>query len=431
MSEKAPQGLKRPSVAITTLSRKPIVIIVLLLLIIIGLVVSAIFTKPDFSSEEPKELVIRPSEDLDTIANGAGLNLPKAPETKGVTENKAPKDSGRTPLPRPITVVRPQIDPLSQMRQQELLETRRYKRDLQRAALQSEPLAYKSVADQGKGSNSYSEAAAGNKTTYSQSTVQQPANTTSTRQKHLQNDLDYARAMAAAAARGEDPSTVPYPAAQGEQTIGAVSDDWDNGFSMQGTNPLALRTGAIIPTVLITGINSDLSGQIIGQVSQDVYDTATGDNMLIPQGTRLVGQYKNGVALGAKRLFVAWTRLVFPDGRTMTLNKFPGADQLGQSGLSDKVNNHYFRIYGHALLMSLITGGTAYSIDTLSDSDSDVPSFSQSMGMALATQMSQASLTLLQKFANISPTLTVRPGYKLNVVVVKDLQFTEQYENKL
>ncbi|SDP01953.1 TrbI/VirB10 family protein [Desulforhopalus singaporensis] len=425
MSDKAPQGLSRPSVVVTTLSRKPVVIIGLLVLIIIGLVVSAIFTKPDFTQEEQQEdLVVRPSEDFNTSV-GAGLNLPKAPDVKGVTENKEVEKDPRQLLPRPITVTRPQVDPILQMRQQELLELRRYKRDLQRSALHSKPLAYtRPSVNRDNGESTPPDSSLASTGTAAADSLPSPISS-------KERDLEYAKAMAAAAARGEDPSTVPYPAAQGEQTIGAVTDDWDNGFSMQGTNPLALRTGAVIPTVLITGINSDLSGQIIGQVSQDVYDTATGDNMLIPQGTRLVGQYKNGVALGAKRLFVAWTRLVFPDGRTMTLNKFPGADQLGQSGLSDKVNNHYFRIYGHALLMSLITGGTAYSIDTLSDNDSDVPSFSQSMGMALATQMSQASLTLLQKFANISPTLTVRPGYKLNVVVVKDLQFTEQYENKL
>ena len=438
MSERAPQGLKKPGVTVTTLSKKPMVVIGGLVLVIIILVVSAVFRTPEFSTESSSEPLVQPSEEL-SASQGAGLNLPKAPKDKGVVEMPGKKDDGRTPLPQPITVVKPPRDPLAEIRQQELLETRRYKRDLQRQALEKRALAYtgSSLGSSNNATESYTAQQAGASQGYQQQlsggSSLTPARGGNSEQSRIDRNIQHAKAMAAAAAAGGNPADVPYPEDETAQApINAPPDGgWDNGHAMEGTNAFNLRTGGVIPTVLISGINSDLSGQLLAQVSQNVYDTATGDNLLIPQGTRLVGQYQSGVSLGATRLFVVWTRLVFPDGRTMTLDKFPGADHMGQSGLHDKVNNHYFRIYGHALLMSLITGGTAYSIDSLNDNDNEVPSLSQSMGTALATQLSQASLSLLQKYANISPTLTIRSGYELNVVVVKDLQFTEQYENKL
>ena len=197
------------------------------------------------------------------------------------------------------------------------------------------------------------------------------------------------------------------------------------------TNALSIKTGSILPSVLITGINSTLSGYISSQISQNVWDTATGYNLLIPQGTKIFGQYKNQVLMGQERLFVVWQRLIFPDGRTMTLDDMPGADQLGYSGLKDQVNNHYLRIYGHALLMSLVTGATAFAIDSLDSNTSETTTFSESMGSALAEQMGQTTMILLSKHMDMAPTLNIRPGYRLNVIVVKDLEFDEPYEGKL
>jgi type IV secretion system protein VirB10 len=152
---------------------------------------------------------------------------------------------------------------------------------------------------------------------------------------------------------------------------------------------------------------------------------------LIPQGTKIFGQYQNQVIMGQERLFVAWQRLIFPDGRTMTLSDMPGTDQLGYSGLKDQVDNHYLRIYGHALLMSLITGGTAYALNTLDTNDGDTENFSSAMGTALAEQMGQTTMSLLAKHMDMSPTLNIRPGYRLNVMVVKDLSFNEPYKGQL
>lgn len=191
-----------------------------------------------------------------------------------------------------------------------------------------------------------------------------------------------------------------------------------------------IKTGTVIPGIMLSGINSDLPGQLIAQVSQNVYDTATGRYVLIPQGSRLLGRYDSRIVMGQERVLIAWNRIIFPDGSSVDMGSMPGADQAGYAGFTDNVNNHYFRIFGSAFLMSLITGGMAYSMDALRPDSGDGnqnPSVQDEMGSALASQMGQASLQLLQKHINIQPTLEVRPGYRFNLVVVKDVIFQQPY----
>lgn len=190
-----------------------------------------------------------------------------------------------------------------------------------------------------------------------------------------------------------------------------------------------VKTGAVIPGIMVTGINSDLPGNIIAQVSQNVFDSATGNHLLLPQGAKLFGVYDSRVIYGQERVLMAWNRVVFPDGSAVTLGAMPGSDQSGYAGYTDKVDNHYFRIFGSAILMSMISGGMAYTMDTLdnSSSDSDNPTLQNEMGSALAAQLGQATLQLLQKNLNIKPTLEIRPGYQFNVIVTKDLVFQQPY----
>ena len=190
-----------------------------------------------------------------------------------------------------------------------------------------------------------------------------------------------------------------------------------------------VKTGAVIPGIMVTGINSDLPGNIIAQVSQNVFDTATGNHLLLPQGAKLFGVYDSRVIYGQERVLVAWNRVVFPDGSAVTLGAMPGSDMSGYAGYTDKVNNHYLRIFGSAILMSMISGGMAYTMDTLdnSNSDSDNPTLQNEMGSALAAQLGQATLQLLQKNLNIKPTLEIRPGYQFNVIVTKDMFFERPY----
>jgi len=119
---------------------------------------------------------------------------------------------------------------------------------------------------------------------------------------------------------------------------------------------------------MISGINSDLPGSLIAQVSQNVYDTATGHHLLVPQGAKLYGVYDSRVVYGQSRVLVAWNRLIFPDGSAVTLGAMPGADISGYAGYEDLLNNHYLRIFGSAFLMSLVTGGTSYAMDNVSNS---------------------------------------------------------------
>ena len=192
-------------------------------------------------------------------------------------------------------------------------------------------------------------------------------------------------------------------------------------------SPYELRAGFIIPAVLISGVNSDLPGQIVAQVSQDVFDTATGKWRLIPQGSRLVGQYSSDIAYGQSRVLVAWQRIVFPDGKAMDIGSMPGADSAGYAGFRDQVNNHYFRLFSSAFLMSGITAGIAMSQpQTLSLGTRQ--SASSAMSEALGQQLGQVTAQLIARNMNIAPTLQIRPGYRFNVIVTKDLTFSRPYK---
>jgi type IV secretory pathway VirB10-like protein len=205
--------------------------------------------------------------------------------------------------------------------------------------------------------------------------------------------------------------------------------NWILPHSRTAGQKYEVKTGAVIPGIMVTGINSDLPGNIIAQVSQNVFDSATGNHLLLPQGAKLFGVYDSRVIYGQERVLVAWNRVVFPDGSAVTLGAMPGSDMSGYAGYTDKVNNHYLRIFGSAILMSMISGGMAYTMDTLdnSNSDSDNPTLQNEMGSALAAQLGQATLQLLQKNLNIKPTLEIRPGYQFNVIVTKDLVFERPY----
>jgi len=192
--------------------------------------------------------------------------------------------------------------------------------------------------------------------------------------------------------------------------------------------PYTLRAGFIIPATLISGINSDLPGQIIGQISQNVYDTATGRYLLIPQGSRLVGSYTSDVAYGQSRVMVAWQRIVFPDGKTLDIGAMPGADGVGYSGFTDQVDNHYLRIFGSAILMSGITAGVAYSQETNNNNGVySQPNAGSALSEALGQQLGNVTAQMISKNLNISPTLEIRPGFRFNVMCIKDLVLTRPY----
>lgn len=209
----------------------------------------------------------------------------------------------------------------------------------------------------------------------------------------------------------------------------AQKDQWQLPERRTSGAPYELKTGAVIPGVMLTGVNSDLPGNMIAQVSQNVFDSATGLHLLIPQGTKIYGVYDSRVVYGQERVLIAWNRLIFPDGSSLTLGAMPGADMSGMAGLNDDVNNHYLRIFGSALMMSLVSGGMAYAMDGVNTGTStdNGTTMQDEMTSALAAQLGQTTTTLLQKNLSIKPTLEIRPGYLFNIVVTKDMVFREPY----
>lgn len=208
-----------------------------------------------------------------------------------------------------------------------------------------------------------------------------------------------------------------------KDNVWAVKDKRTRGHEFE------IKTGSIIPAIMVTGINSDLAGNIIAQVSYNVYDSTTGNNLLIPQGTKLFGVYDSKVVFGQSRVLVAWNRVIFPDGSSLTLPSMNGTDMSGYSGFKDKVNNHSMRIFGSAILMSLITGGTSYAVDHANNDNSDENSLSSQMTASLAQQIGQTSTRLLEQNLSIKPTLEIRAGYQFNIVLTKDLVFESPYRS--
>lgn len=194
------------------------------------------------------------------------------------------------------------------------------------------------------------------------------------------------------------------------------SYDYISSVKTAQISPYEIKTGTIIPGTLISGINSELPGQILGQVAENVYDTATGDHLLIPQGTKLIGVYNSDVAYGQSRVLIAWTRLVYPDGKTLNIGSMNGTDQQGYAGFEDQVNNHYFRIFGSAFLLSMLggeikidNGKLTFATQGAKDQDNT------------ETVLERTASKMIEKNLGIAPTLEIRPGYKFNIFITKDM----------
>lgn len=189
-----------------------------------------------------------------------------------------------------------------------------------------------------------------------------------------------------------------------------------------------LKRGSIIPATLVTGLNSDLPGRISAQVSQNVYDSATGYRLLIPQGAKLFGRYDSKVSFGQERVLVIWTDLIFPNGVTLQIGGMAGADVEGYGGFNDTVDRHLWRTFGSAALAAIIGTGIDLSMpqsSTLANqhtaSDAARRNFAESFGRV-------AEQTIMKNL-NVQPTLKIRPGYKFNVMVDQDMIFPGAYRN--
>jgi len=179
-------------------------------------------------------------------------------------------------------------------------------------------------------------------------------------------------------------------------------------------SPFVLQAGSVIPIALITGIRSDLPGQVIAQVTQNVYDSPTGAILLIPQGTRIVGEYDNDVAFGQRRVLLVWHRLIFPDGRSLVLERLPGADSAGYAGLEDGVDYHWWDLAKAAGLSTLLSIGAE-----LAARDEDP--LTRAIREGAGNTINSAGQQIIQRQLQVAPTLTIRPGFPLRVMVTRDL----------
>ncbi|WP_291436617.1 TrbI/VirB10 family protein [Desulfovibrio sp.] len=399
MSDESPNALvMSPTPLVARMGRWPLyVLLAVLIMMLAVLIYSVNFAHdPKKDEEEAKKAAVSEEEKPVWLVEGSGLALdPKKDQTSGVA---APPEPAK---PEPLVVVQREEKP-----DQQAENIRRVKSQAYMSAL-SAPLVAKRMTDANAAAVAVSAPVNGSASAAGQN------------------------AVSATASAGSDNYYDPAADRDKEAFFDRARKDtsWQLQEQRTAGMPLELKTGAVIPGVMLTGVNSDLPGNMIAQVSQHVFDSATGRNLLIPQGTKIYGVYDSRIVYGQERVLIAWNRLIFPDGSSISLGAMPGADMGGMAGLNDDVNNHYMRIFGSALMMSLVSGGMAYALDGVNDSTKtdNGTRMTDEMTASLAQQLGQTTTTLLQRNLSIKPTLEIRPGYQFNIVVTKDVIFKEPY----
>lgn len=409
MSDNSPNEFTPPGasgLAVARMSKKPLILVLL-----VGLILAAVLIySVNFSERRKKDdakLTADAAADKPLLPVDAGPGLATSPSKEKSPAILEPQ--------KPIVVVAPKKNDQAEAWRREQEQLRRYKLQAQLSALSS-PLSAK------KGEQT-------------RQTTQ--ANTGTNAQDARQPESgDTPKGLAAGLAELAPGDYNPAADKDKEAFFSRAKQQGgaDKEWTLPGTRtpgqPFEVKTGTVIPGVMITGINSDLPGSIIAQVSQNVFDTATGRYLIVPQGSKLFGVYDSRVIYGQSRVLVAWNRIIFPDGSAITLGAMPGADMSGYAGFNDEVNNHYLRVFGSAVLMSLISGGNAFAMDSLNvkgNTSSNVPSMQDEMASALASQLGQTTTKLLEKNLNIKPTLEIRPGYQFNIIVTKDMVMKAPY----
>lgn len=180
-------------------------------------------------------------------------------------------------------------------------------------------------------------------------------------------------------------------------------------------SPYQVMAGTIIPASLVTGINSDLPGRIIAQVTENIYDTVTGRYLLIPQGSRMIGTYDSVVAFGQQRALIVWQRIIMPDGSSIQIDNLPATDTAGYAGLEDQVDFHSWRLLKGVVLSTLLGVSTEL---TFGNDEGDLV---RAIRQSTQSSVNQAGQRLTERNLNIQPTITIRPGWPLRIIVNKDL----------
>lgn len=226
-------------------------------------------------------------------------------------------------------------------------------------------------------------------------------------------------------ARGDDPRGPLELDLQNDQNLqGRKLDFLDQGVDADIYNPHALQdpaspyqvmAGTVISASLLTGINSDLPGRVTAQVTENIYDTVSGRYLLIPQGARVIGTYDSVIAFGQDRALVIWQRIIMPDGSSMVIENLPATDTAGYAGLEDEVDFHTWRLLKGIVLSTLLGVGTEL---TFGDEEDDLVEAIRESSQDSANQVGQR---ITERNLNIQPTITIRPGWPLRIIVNKDL----------
>lgn len=184
-------------------------------------------------------------------------------------------------------------------------------------------------------------------------------------------------------------------------------------------SPYQLMAGTVLSAALVTGLNSDLPGQVIAQVTEDVFDSVSGRTLLVPQGSRLLGKYDSIVAYGQSRVLLIWTRLIMPDGSSIVLDNLPAADTEGYAGLEDGVDYHTWRLLRGIALSTLLGVGSELATD--SETGTGQGNVTVAVRQAGDNSANEAGQRIVSKDLNIQPTLTIRPGFPVRVIVSRDI----------
>lgn len=247
-------------------------------------------------------------------------------------------------------------------------------------------------------------------------------------------DTTFAPAMPAATqplAPGFSLDGDPAKYAEKNRFIRNGASGWPSGVLQHTREPSVsvyeLKTGSLIPAVMISGIHSDLPGQLLAQVSEPVFDTATGRYLLIPQGSKVVGVYDNQVAFGQKRVLVIWTKIIFPDASHLVLEGMPGTDPSGYAGFQDQVKRHIGRRIGSAMLVTAFNVG--YELSRRQNQGTSLAGAESAVSSAVGEGIAELGSEMVQKEMDIPSTLQIRPGYRFQIMVQKDIPFEAPYEN--
>jgi type IV secretory pathway VirB10-like protein len=191
-------------------------------------------------------------------------------------------------------------------------------------------------------------------------------------------------------------------------------------------SPLVVFQGTLIPATLETAISSELPGQVTALVRRDVYDSRTGTHLLLPRASRLIGEYSADVVYGERRLLIAWTRAILPDGSSYDLGAMPGTDALGAAGLDAQVHNHWLRAIGNALLLTTVSAGAQLSQPERNDNARN-PTASEIAAGALGQNLANLADQSLRRDLSVRPVLTAAPGATFNIMTTRDLVFPRPY----